>query len=331
MCPEIFGEWLRRQGHRVIRTASSYWYNAAPRIYQAFPYDWLITPSEDEINRLLVGSAAVCVRYSAPLEHEVGRLSYHTVCSDPAYDVVALPKQSRTNVRSALKRCTVTRVPFERLADDGWALQQDTLKRQSRNYVTRKQWEARCKAATDLAGFEAWAALVEGTLAASATVFQFGSCCSILYQQSRSDLLRTGANLALGFALTKELIGRAGVKSVFYGLHSLDGPPTVDWFKYRLGYRPRRVRQRVAFHPLVAPWVNRLFHAFLREAMRLRPRSGTLAKAEGLVSFFLEGKLPLERQTVPDALRFALQASAPSAQPAGKSELLPGNPRISSA
>jgi len=331
MCPEIFGEWLRRQGHRVIRTASSYWYDAGPRVYQAFPFDWLITPSEDELNGLLVGNAAVCLRYSAPLEYDLGRLSYHTVCSDPDYDVVALPKQSRTNVRSALKRCTVTRVPFERLADDGWALQQDTLNRQGRNYVTRRQWEERCKAATDLPGFEAWAALVEGTLAATATVFQLGNCCSILYQQSRTDLLRTGANLALGFALTKELIGRAGVNCVFYGLHSLDGPPTVDWFKYRLGYRLRRVRQRVAFHPLVAPWVNRLFHALLREATRLRPQSGTLAKAEGLVSFFLEGMLPLERQTVPEALRLAPQASGQSGQAAGESALLPGIPRISSA
>ena len=37
MNSETFAEWLRRQGHRVYRTASSYWYEAGPRVLQAFP------------------------------------------------------------------------------------------------------------------------------------------------------------------------------------------------------------------------------------------------------------------------------------------------------
>ena len=61
----VFAEWLIRQGHRVERTASSYWYDAAPRIFQSFPYHWVIDPSEDELQQLLRCHKALGLRYSA--------------------------------------------------------------------------------------------------------------------------------------------------------------------------------------------------------------------------------------------------------------------------
>jgi hypothetical protein len=48
-----FSEWYRRQGHHVIRTPSIYWYDAAPWIYRAFPFDWLIEPSDTELREIL--------------------------------------------------------------------------------------------------------------------------------------------------------------------------------------------------------------------------------------------------------------------------------------
>ncbi len=53
MNAEIFAGWLRRQGQTVVRTASSFWYEASPRAYQAFPYHWLIQPTEVELLSLL--------------------------------------------------------------------------------------------------------------------------------------------------------------------------------------------------------------------------------------------------------------------------------------
>ena len=49
MNAEIFAEWLRRQGHSVVRTTSSYWYDKSSRVYQAFPYHWIIQPTEEEL------------------------------------------------------------------------------------------------------------------------------------------------------------------------------------------------------------------------------------------------------------------------------------------
>ena len=53
MNAEIFSEWLRRQGYIVVKTESSYWYDAWPRVFQAYPYHWVIQPEQAEINALL--------------------------------------------------------------------------------------------------------------------------------------------------------------------------------------------------------------------------------------------------------------------------------------
>ena len=71
---ENFAEWLRQQGHKVVRTSTSYWYDAAFRVYQAFPYHWLIAPSEHEIRELALSQRAIGLRYSTPLESALGRI-----------------------------------------------------------------------------------------------------------------------------------------------------------------------------------------------------------------------------------------------------------------
>jgi hypothetical protein len=45
-------EWLRRQGHRLVFSPGTCWYDAAPGIFQAFPYHAVITPSEDELRHV---------------------------------------------------------------------------------------------------------------------------------------------------------------------------------------------------------------------------------------------------------------------------------------
>jgi hypothetical protein len=69
---EIFAEWLRRQGHQVERTESSYWVNRATRVYLAFPYHWLIQPAEAELQEFIQSRQALSLRYSTSLEMPVG-------------------------------------------------------------------------------------------------------------------------------------------------------------------------------------------------------------------------------------------------------------------
>jgi hypothetical protein len=69
-----------------------------------------------------------------------------------------------------------------------------------------------------------------------------------------------------------------------------------------MGFRAKPVRQRVVFHPWVAPFVNCVSLQLLSGLRRLFPRVSSLAKAEGMFLFYLEGKKPLSQQAWPEAL-----------------------------
>jgi hypothetical protein len=312
MTPEVFAEWLRCQGQQVLRTASAYWHGQGPRVFQAFPYRWIVRPSEEELKGLLREHGIIAVRYSTALDAPLGCLSYHVVYEKPTYDFEDLGKRTRKHVRRGLRNCAVEQVPFELLAREGWALQQDTLERQGRDVrLSREDWRRRCESAATLPGFEAWGALVEGALAASLITFQMGDCCYLLHQQCRQEFLTVNVNNALSFVVTKTLRGRPGVRTIFYGLHSLDAPPSTDEFKLRMGYTAKPVRQRVVFHPQWAPVFNPVTHALLKFMKRLRPGNPMLSKAEGMVRFYIEGKRPAEQQRMPEPLRgLALEGRA---------------------
>ena len=300
---EVFAEWLRRQGHMVKRTASSYWHNQGPRILQAFPYHWLIEPEHGEINELLRRERCIGVRYSTPVSAAVGKISYHVALLQLNYSLEFLPKKARHDVRKAAKTAIPEPISFARLASEGWQLRNETLQRQGKVGAEIPAWWSNlCLSADGLPGFETWGALVEGTLVASLLAFTCDNCCSILYQQSRTAYLSQGMNNLLTFAFTENVVQRHGIELIFYGLNSLDAPSSVDEFKFRMGYVAKPVRQRIVFHPWLSPLFNPASHAALRQLRCWQPKNPTLAKTEGMLRFYLEGKRPLHQQSWPEAL-----------------------------
>lgn len=305
MNSDTFAEWFRRQGHKVICTQSSYWVDFGPRTYQAFPYHSLITPADGELRSLLKQHKLVGLRYSTPLTAPTGRISYHAVYEKETYNIGSLSKWARKNIRRGLKNCEVQSITFERLATEGWRLQVDTLDRQTHAHqveTVKVAWERRCRAAQDLPGFEAWGAIVENKLAASVITFLMDDCVYMLYQQCHRDFLKEHVNNALGYVVTETMMQRPEVKSILYGLHSLDAPPSVDEFKFRMGYSAKPVRQRVVFHPWLAPFFNPFSHRVIKAMVNWKSENLTLAKAEGMIRFYLEGCLPIDQQSKPEAL-----------------------------
>jgi len=79
---EIFSEWLRRQGYRVIQTPSTYWYEPLPRgsIPGLFPYRlWRCRPTQSEVRGLLQKNRAIALRCYKPALNRPGAISYHVV------------------------------------------------------------------------------------------------------------------------------------------------------------------------------------------------------------------------------------------------------------
>ena len=302
MNADVFAAWMNRQGRHIIRTHSSYWSEVGPRVYQAFPFNWVIQPSEEELRNMMQKYGILTLRYSAPLTSREGMISYHTILNGP-YTLEGLSSKARTAVRAGLKNFTIEPITFERLADEGWRLQRATLERQGRlSSMSQAEWERMCLGAKDLPGFEAWAALYRGELAATDVAARVDDKYLLLYEQSDSQYLSRHVNNALVFTLCQNLLQREGVKEIFLGLHSLDAPSSVDAFKFQLGVKPRPVRQRVVFNPLAAPLVNATSHNLLRQLNRWVPGSNVFSKAEGMFRFYLEGKRPLLQQDWPSSL-----------------------------
>ena len=312
MNAENFAEWLRRKGHHVIRTQSSYWYDAGPRVYQAFPYDWLIEPARQELTRLLMRQGGLALRFSTPTGAEAGKISYHVVLSNP-YNLELLRSQARNAVRRGLAACQVEQISFERLAGEGWNLQRDTLERQGRlKSMNESAWRQIALAGQGLPGIEAWAAIVEGELAAALLTARIGDTCYVPYALSHRKFLDQYVNNALFYSVSTNMLARDGLQGIFFTVQSLDAPKSVDEFKFRMGLKARAVRQRVVFNPLIEPFIKNPVHKLVESLLRRNPEAGFLAKAEGMIRFYLQGKQPLEQQEWPDCLQTNSSAYSPA-------------------
>ncbi len=301
---EVFIDWIKRQGYHVVGTATSYWYEIMPHTYQAVPYHHLITPSDSELRQLLHGERAAALRYSTALEAGEGKVSYHVINRDKAYDIAQLSKSTRYDVRKGLRHAGVEPVSLARLASEGWALRQETLARQGRSGAeTAPWWERLCRSAEGLPGFEAWGAVRGGKMMASILTLIMEDWCVGLYQQCCAEALTTCVNNALTYSFTKEVLGRPGINQVFYGLHSLDADEKLDKFKFRMGYVVKPIRQRIVVNRWMRGLLNGVSHHVLKAALRRWPEHPTIAKAEGMARFYLEGKKPLAQQIWPDCLK----------------------------
>ena len=291
MNAEIYSEWLRRQGLKVIRTKSSWWHSQVRGVFQSLPYHELIEPSVEELDELTRQYKALALRYSSPVQAERGSPSYHVVHTGSEYGFNNLSAWARKNVRRGLKNTSVQPISLDRYIREGWLLRVDTLARQKRALrETRGDWERIYRAIADLPGFEIWAAESGSRLAATVVIFRMETWYYMVYQQCHSDFLREHAPNALSFTVTQELARRLGIDGIFYGMQSLDAPASVDEFKFRMGYEARPVRQCVTFHPWVKPLVNRFTYGALRRVTQFAPGRYWPAKAEGMVRVFLESE-----------------------------------------
>lgn len=309
MNADIFSEWLRRQGHKVYRTESSYWYNAGPMVLQAFPYHWLIIPGKDELRDLMLQNGVAALRYSTPVDSDTGKISYHII-QNRGYDFDTLKNKARNGVKKGLECFRIENISFERLAKEGWYLQEDTLLRQNRKgSMNQLVWEKLCLSAIDLPGFEVLAALSGNELAAAVIVCRIDNIFYTPFAMSHCRFLRSHVNNALFYSLTCDLLRRENVTGIFFTVQSLDAPVNIDEFKLRMGFEPKVVRQNVVIHPFIRPLFTKPVHYLTSKMLKRYPSSNYLAKTEGMMRFYLEGRYPLRQQSLPDFVKDEIRFS----------------------
>ena len=302
MNAETFAEWLQRQGHKVIKTNSSYWYSAGPRVFQAFPYNWIISPPKEELDQIMMDHGALALRYSTSLNADEGMVSYHVVLKRP-YNLETLTTKLRYNIRQGLKNTKIEKISFKQMATDGWVVVRDTLQRQGRaNSMTPKEWEKICLSAEDLPGFECWGGFVDGELASTLFTVCIDNIGYTLYANTLQKHLKTHVSNAIYYVATTELLSREGITEMFFSLHSLDAPESINAFKFNMNFDALPVRQRVVFHPIIQPFVNNVSQRIMSTFIKYFPDNNLFRKTEGMLRFYLEGKKPLDEQIWPSCI-----------------------------
>jgi len=290
MNPEVFSEFLTRQGYKVIRTESCYWYNVQSGFYFYFPYHQLITPTKDELKRILWGELSIGVRFFAPTAG-VGKDSYMIVLSDKNYDITSVDaKYARRQTRRGLEKFEIRLFSFKDLSTLGNRLNYETLSRQKRSpqVWNAQKWQLYCEAADELDGFEAWGAFSGHNLAAFMVTFQMEDHFTILHQSSAKEYLHFYPNNALVYFVTKLKIAHPNISTISYGPQSLDAPQSLDTFKLHMGFEKRPMKQIIVFNPLIKPFINGAFHKVVQLLSHERLQSDTYRKLEGIIRFYRE-------------------------------------------
>lgn len=275
-----FAEFWSAQGHRVLRTASCYWYAAQPFVWLHIPYHRIVQPSRGEEAWLFVKGPAAVVRFLAPGSRgePSGGLF---VCADRNYGFASLEHKARNQTRRGLERCRVERIDFGFLGRAGAELNAQTFVRQGRSQqsMSETRWQRYCEAARQVPGFEAWGAFCDGQLAAFAVAALVEDHYTVLWQSSATRFLSFYPNNALILTITKQALARPDVKCVNYGLKSVDNTPGLDRFKLSMGFTLVPADDRVVLNPLVRVPLRLGGAKLLQWIARRRPESDGWRKA----------------------------------------------------
>jgi hypothetical protein len=69
-----------------------------------------------------------------------------------------------------------------------------------------------------------------------------------------------------------------------------------------MGMIAKPVRQKIVFHPLLQPFANDFTYKSLKKWTARDPENSFLAKTEGILRFYLQGKRSLAEQDWPECL-----------------------------
>jgi hypothetical protein len=288
MNAELYAEFLRLLGFKVVKTRSCYWYTRASRFFfQNIPFHRGIEPTEEELQYFFEQSGAFAARYLTAGEVRDNDKSIW-ICEDSNYDLSCLHKNARRGVRRGLDRCTIKQVEFSWLEKPAFPLIQDTLKRQNRleTAVSPEEWRTFCTSAARFDDVQAWAAFAKNELASFILVSIIEDHAYILENYSATRFLSPYyPNNALTYAVTCEMLQNRCLSGINHGLEPFEDLNTLSEFKKKMGYRRKNLVQRLAVKPLYRKMLNRLMvRTFIR--LTIRSRSDYGRKLNGFMRLY---------------------------------------------
>lgn len=274
-------DFLERLGHRVVQTESSYWYDVHRHFYLNFPHHRLVNPNANELSQLFKGFYAG-VRYFGP-PAVPGRPSYAIICRDRQYSLDLLSPNTRSKVRRGLKHCKVERLEPKFVRERGKEANEDTLQRIG--IRDPYPWESYWRAVEESDCVEVWGAQMGKDLVAYLVAVLVEGCCEILIARSLAGFLKFYPNNALLFTVVHDMLSRAEIDQVFFGVESLEDLSSIDQFKESMGFVKSPIRQRVVLHPLLRPaLLSPLVVRAISGLANLQPQNEFWRKLNGIMT-----------------------------------------------
>ncbi len=286
--PEHYAGFLERMGHHVRCSGGLWWFDVQNQVYTSFPFHRSIDANTVHAGEVL-GLDGLVLRFGCPAEQ--GTPSFRVMCSNPDYDFPCLRSRTRTQVRRGLEACEVRRVDFSDLSRDSIALHADTLQRQGRRIPDdlERTWRRYYAEAARTIGAEAWAAYVNGEMAACLVAFVIEDVSNLLIVRSSLQYLESFPNNALIYTYLHTRLRQGDISTVSYGYQSIQaGLDSLDQFKTGMGFDKVPTGQRVEFAGWLRPIVNRTTIPLLQRLLLSRQDSEQRAKLLGMLQWYCQ-------------------------------------------
>jgi len=280
MSPEEIAAFLKKRGHRVVQTASCWWYNEyhQDHLYHSFPMHRAVNPSPEEIAELFQRiPRALGFRFVGPPQSG-GFDSFIWVRRKP-YDLTALNSKSRNQTRRGLERCEVKKISWDELLISARNAHQDTMGRHQQNGAGSLGFGIELG---ECPAYEAWGAFIDGRLAAYTVTLWIEDWVHILLQRSVTAELKFYPNNALVFSVVSELLSRPGVTAVSFGLESLVSLDSLEHFKSGMGFTKEPVNQHFVLARWARPLLNPVTGGSINLLASLLPGNLRLQKVAGI-------------------------------------------------
>lgn len=250
MNADYFAQFYEACGYTILRTASSYWYNASNQIYQSIPPGVAIDPAGEELQTLFHRRTLLGVRF--PSLSQSGVASGLFVVRDKQYDFHSLQRQFRQHVQKGFEYGEINEIDFDYLFRHGMPVNQEAIARRGQklsHFVALTPWRRFCEAGKRTPGTGVIGSFVRGELVSYLVYFIADKICHGLYMMSRTAARSYRANHLLYYVYTKTMIARTDIEVVTTGLQSPPALVQVDEFKRHAGYHKEPRSLCVAFRP----------------------------------------------------------------------------------
>jgi hypothetical protein len=246
----------------VIQTASAFWIDVRPRVFQTAPPFNFNQINQDEVDEVFASRKVLACRWFSSKGYATTS-DYADSCTllyaaYPPYDLSSLNQKARNQTRRGLERVEVRRIDLDEKAERlAYRVYSDNVRRlklfRAEEQIDRR-WQAWVNTIRKSECVEFWSAWQDQDLLAFTVTVRTALRTEVVLQRSSNSALSLYPNNALVYTVTKDAFDR-GSQLVSFGLSAFTGDKGgLHRFKINMGFKAFPLQEHYQWHP----WVRNL-------------------------------------------------------------------------